>query len=196
MVLKQFSMEADYGERILLTGESGCGKSTLLRLLMGLYGKSSGEIRIFGRDIESYSLAKLRNMITYVPQNCYLFEGTIRENILMGCHAKEGMEIEVERAARLAYADEFIRKLPQGYDTRISAGGSNLSGGQRQRIAIARAFLKDTPILLLDEPSSALDAESERMICLAIDELMKDKIVFMVTHGKNFTGKFDRVVSF
>lgn len=196
MVLKQFSMEADYGERILLTGESGCGKSTLLRLLMGFYGKSSGEIRIFGRDIESYSLAKLRNMITYVPQNCYLFEGTIRENILMGCHAKEGMEKEVERAARLAYADEFIRKFPQGYDTRISAGGSNLSGGQRQRIAIARAFLKDAPILLLDEPSSALDAESERMICLAIDELMKDKIVFMVTHGTNFTGKFDRVVSF
>ena len=196
MVLKQFSMKADYGERILLTGESGCGKSTLLRLLMGFYGKTSGEIRIFGRDIESYSLAKLRNMITYVPQNCYLFEGTIRENILMGCHAKEGMEKEVERAARLAYADEFIRKFPQGYDTRISAGGSNLSGGQRQRIAIARAFLKDAPILLLDEPSSALDAESERMICLAIDELMKDKIVFMVTHGTNFTGKFDRVVSF
>ena len=135
-------------------------------------------------------------MITYVPQNCYLFEGTIRENILMGCYAKEGMEIEVERAARLAYADEFIRKLPQGYETKLSAGGSNLSGGQRQRIAIARAFLKDAPILLLDEPSSALDAESERMICLAIDELMKDKIVFMVTHGKNFTGKFDRVVSF
>lgn len=196
MVLKQFSMEADYGERILLIGESGCGKSTLLRLLMGFYGKSSGEIRIFGRDIESYSLAKLRNIITYVPQNCYLFEGTIRENILMGCYEKEGMEKEVERAAGLAYADEFIRKLPQGYDTRISAGGSNLSGGQRQRIAIARAFLKDAPILLLDEPSSALDAESERMIGLAIDNLMKDKIVFMVTHGTNFNGQFDRVVSF
>ncbi|MGN0161034.1 MAG: ABC transporter ATP-binding protein [Lachnospiraceae bacterium] len=195
MVLKQFSMKADYGERILLTGESGCGKSTLLRLLMGFYGKSSGKIRIFGRDIESYSLAQLRNMITYVPQNCYLFEGTIRENILMGCYAKEGMEKEVERAAGLAYADEFIRKLPQGYETKLLSGGSNLSGGQRQRIAIARAFLKDAPILLLDEPSSALDAESERILCLAMDELMKDKIVFMVTHGTNFNGKFDRMIS-
>lgn len=195
MVLKQFSMKADYGERILLTGESGCGKSTLLRLLMRFHGKSSGKIRIFGRDIEAYSLAQLRNMITYVPQNCYLFEGTIRENILMGCYAKEGMEKEVERAAGLAYADEFIRKLPQGYETKLLSGGSNLSGGQRQRIAIARAFLKDAPILLLDEPSSALDAESERILCLAMDELMKDKIVFMVTHGTNFNGKFDRIIS-
>lgn len=194
-VLKDFSMSVVEGEKIMLMGESGCGKSTLLKLMMRFYETDLGQIRLYGRDVGEYSLGQLRRMITYIPQNSYLFEGTIRENIAMGYAGdKELKEADIIRAAKLAYADEFINELPQGYDTKVNPGGDNLSGGQRQRIAIARAFLKDAPILLMDEPSSALDIRSEKMINQAMKELMNQKVVLMVTHRVTSFEEFDRVV--
>ncbi|MBQ9928230.1 MAG: ABC transporter ATP-binding protein [Lachnospiraceae bacterium] len=181
--LKDFSMRLAKNEKVMLRGESGCGKSTLLKLLMGFYQKKEGTIRLYGKEIDEYSLFQLRQLITYMPQRSYLFEGTVRENIAIGADGMGNMtEDEITRAARMAYADEFIRELPQGYDTYVSAGGSNFSVGQRQRIALARAFLKNSPILLMDEPSSALDAHSEKMIHRAMSDLMKNKTVIMVTH--------------
>ncbi len=189
-ILKNFSLQLSQGEKIMLMGESGCGKSTLLKLIMGLYKNRSGFIKLYGKEVSTYSLYQLRELITYIPQRSYLFEGTIRENIAIGSMGKEQVtEEEIVRAAKLAYADEFIRLFPQGYDTRLDAGGSNLSVGQRQRIALARAFLKDSPILLMDEPSSALDAHSEKMINRAMDELIKEKTVIIVTHrSSSFEG--------
>lgn len=181
--LKDFSMRLAQNEKVMLRGESGCGKSTLLKLLMGFYQKKEGTIRLYGKEIDEYSLFQLRQLITYMPQRSYLFEGTVRENIAIGAAGRGNMtEDEITRAARMAYADEFIRELPQGYDTYVSAGGSNFSVGQRQRIALARVFLKNSPILLMDEPSSALDAHSEKMIHRAMSDLMKNKTVIMVTH--------------
>lgn len=191
----QFSMEVKNGEKIVITGESGCGKSTLLKLLMRFYKQHLGEIKLYGYDINQYSLWQLRQLITYIPQNNYLFEGSIRENIAFG-YSKTGQvsDEQIINAAKLAYADEFIVLLPQGYNTLLEAGGSNLSGGQRQRIAIARAFLKDSPILLMDEPSSALDVWSEQKINQAIKELARQKIVLMVTHRSTSFESFHRII--
>lgn len=192
-VLNDFSLKAKSGEHLLIMGESGCGKSTLIKLLMRFYDKTSGDIQLCGKALEDYPLEQLRQMITYIPQNSYLFAGTVRDNIALGYDGEVTEEVIVQ-AARQAYADEFIEKLPEGYNTHIEAGGSNLSGGQRQRIAIARAFLKDAPILLMDEPSSALDVQSERMIEQAMKELMKGRIVLMVTHRATSFEDFDRVI--
>lgn len=194
-VLNGFSMEVMDGEKIMVMGESGCGKSTLLKLLLRFYPQDAGAIRLYGHDIEEYPLWQLRQMITYIPQDNYLFEGSIYENIVCGYAGKgQVCDAQIYQAAQSAYAEEFIAALPQGYDTVLDAGGSNLSGGQRQRIAIARAFLKDSPILLMDEPSSALDVQSEKMIDQAMKELMKQKVVIMVTHRAASFETFDRVV--
>lgn len=194
-VLNGFSMEVMDGEKIMVMGESGCGKSTLLKLLLRFYRQDAGNIKLYGHDIEEYPLWQIRQMITYIPQDNYLFEGSIRENIACGYTGKgQAGDAQIRRAARSAYAEEFIAALPQGYDTILDAGGSNLSGGQRQRIAIARAFLKDSPILLMDEPSSALDVQSEKMINQAMQELMKEKVVIMVTHRATSFEAFGRVV--
>lgn len=194
-VLNGFSMEVMDGEKIMVMGESGCGKSTLLKLLLRFYPQDAGAIKLYGHDIEEYPLWQLRQMITYIPQDNYLFEGSIYENIACGYAGKgQVSDAQIYQAAQSAYAEEFIAALPQGYDTVLDAGGSNLSGGQRQRIAIARAFLKDSPILLMDEPSSALDVQSEKMIDQAMKELMKQKVVIMVTHRAASFETFDRVV--
>lgn len=194
-VLRNFSLEVGNNEKIMIMGESGGGKSTLLKLFLRFYEKGAGEIRLYGRDISEYPLCQLRRMITYIPQNPYLFDGSIRENIAFGYIGKgQAGDEEIMRAAKSAYAEEFIAMLPQGYDTRLDAGGSNLSGGQRQRIAIARAFLKDAPILLMDEPSSALDVQSEKMIQQAMKELTRQKVVLMVTHRSTSFEEFDRII--
>ena len=194
-VLSNLNLTIARNEKVLLMGESGCGKSTLLKLLLRFYDCTSGRILLYGQDINTYSMEQLRQLITYLPQNNYLFEGTIGENIAYGCQNPTRVtEEEIQKAAELAYVDEFIRELPLGYDTLITAGGSNLSGGQRQRIAIARAFMKDSPIVLMDEPSSALDAESEKKIEQAIKQLMEQRIVLMVTHRETAFTEFDRVV--
>lgn len=191
-VFEGMNLNVSNNEKVMLVGESGGGKSTLLKLMLRFYKEASGQIQLYGNDIDKYPLAQLREMITYIPQNSYLFEGTVGENIAYGCITKSRQEII--NAAKMAYADEFISEMPQGYDTMISMGGSNLSGGQRQRIAIARAFLKNSQILLMDEPSSALDIESEKKIHEAIKKLMETKIVLMVTHRRTGINDFDRVV--
>lgn len=194
-VLLNFSMDVRHNEKVMIMGESGGGKSTLLKLLLRFYRQSSGEIRLYGRDIGEYPPGQLRKMISYIPQTPYLFEGTVRENIALG-YAGEGKvsDEEIRRAAESAYADEFIVMLPQGYDTRLEPGGVNLSGGQRQRIALARAFLKDASILLLDEPSSALDVRSEKKIQQAMTELTRQRTVLMVTHRATAFEAFDRII--
>ena len=191
-VFKHFFMEVKNNEKIIIMGESGCGKSTLLKLFMRFYRQNLGKIKLYGYDINKYSLWQLRQLITYIP---HLFEGSICENIAFGYSGTEQVsEEEIVKAAKLAYADEFIVLLPQGYNTFLEAGGSNLSGGQRQRIAIARAFLRDSPILLMDEPSSALDIESEQKINQAMQELTRQKVVIMVTHRSTSLEAFNRVV--
>lgn len=191
-VLMDFSFRLTEGEKVMLMGESGCGKSTLLKLIMGFYKKDAGSIKVYGREMDTCFLFRLRQLITYVPQSSYLFAGTVRENIGVG--KQQATDEEIMHAARMAYADEFIRTLPEGYDTCLDAGGTNLSVGQKQRIALARAFLKDSPILLMDEPSSALDIHSEQMLLQAMEVLMKNKTVIMVTHRSTLSDAFDQIV--
>lgn len=191
-VLDSFNMNVDDGEKVMIVGESGCGKSTILKLLLRFYDKTQGRIHIYGHEISDYSLEQLHDMITYVPQGNYLFAGTIKDNISYG--NSNANDSEIEKAAELAYAKEFIDEFPDGFNTELSLGGKNLSGGQRQRIAIARAFLKSSPILLMDEPSSALDVESEKKINLALSKLMEEKIVILVTHRTSSFADFDRVI--
>lgn len=194
-VVNGINLEADMNQKVMIVGESGCGKSTLLKLLMRFYQVQPGQIKIYGRDINEYSVEQLRDMITFVLQESYLFEGTIAENIAYGCrHNAAISRQDIVQAAKWAYADEFIKDMPQGYETVVTAGGSNLSGGQRQRIAIARAFLKDSPIVIMDEPSSALDVESEQMIRHSIQQFMGNKVVLMVTHRMTGIDGFDRII--
>ena len=188
-------MQIRAGEKIMLTGESGCGKSTLLKLIQGFYPVENEKITIGGKDINEYELDELRNIIAYVPQDSYLFEGTIAENIAFGWNGENVPPMDmIIAAAKEAYADKFIEHLPDGYNTKVTAGGTNLSGGQRQRIAIARAFMKNSPIVLMDEPSSALDTYSENVLLKAMKELLENKTVIMVSHRMTGMDKFERVV--
>lgn len=188
-------MQISAGEKIMITGESGCGKSTLLKLMQGFYPVENEKIKIYGKDINEYELDELRNIITYVPQDCYLFEGTVAENIAFGWNGENAPSMDmILVAAKEAYADKFIEHLSDGYNTKVTAGGTNLSGGQRQRIAIARAFMKNAPIVLMDEPLSALDTYSENVLLKAMKALLKDKTVIMVSHRMTGMDKFERVV--
>lgn len=193
-VFQMLNMDIRANESVAVMGESGCGKSTLLKLLLRFYPVENGQAAIFGKDINTIGTEQLRNLITYVPQESYLFEGTIAQNIAFG--SSENCSIEnIKAAAEMAYADEFIEQLQSGYDTHVDSGGTNLSGGQRQRIAIARAFLKNSPIYLFDEPSSALDSNSEQAVQKAVTRLMKNKTILMVTHRNIGNSGFDRVVN-
>ncbi len=193
-VFDNMCLQVGQSEKLVVMGESGCGKSTLLKLLLRFYDCDGGSIKIYGKNINDYSVRHIRDLITYIPQESYLFEGTIAENIAYGSSGTV-TTAQIENAAKLAYADEFINQFKDKYNTQVRGGGQNLSGGQRQRIAIARAFLKNSPILLMDEPSSALDVHSEQMINKALNELMKDKVVIMITHRRSSVGEFDRVVT-
>jgi subfamily B ATP-binding cassette protein MsbA len=168
------------GEKVALVGPSGAGKSTVFNLLLRFYEVEGGRISIDGHDIRQVTLASLRSNIALVTQEAILFDESVAENIGLG---KLGAtRAEIETAAKNAAADEFIRALPQGYDTRVGEGGLKLSGGQRQRIAIARAMLRDAPILLLDEATSALDSESERQVQEALTRLMKNRTTIVIAH--------------
>jgi ABC-type multidrug transport system fused ATPase/permease subunit len=163
-----------------MAGPSGGGKSTILKLLLGYYSPTAGSITVDGIAAKDMTLAKLRSLIAYVPQDAYIFDGTVEENI--GYGRPGASQEEIIRAAEAAYADEFICHMEQGYKTLVGERGVRLSGGQRQRIAIARAFLKDAPILLLDEATSSLDSQSEQQVQSALERLMKNKTVLIIAH--------------
>lgn len=179
-VLKHINLNIKQGETIAFVGNSGGGKTTIVNLLPRFYDITSGAITIDGVDIRDYTLESLRQNIAVVFQDNFLFSGTIRENILLG--NENATEEQVQQAIKMAYLDDFISTLKDGLNTQIGERGILLSGGQKQRVAIARAFLKNAPILILDEATSALDNKAEAIVQKAIDNLMKDKTVFVIAH--------------
>ena len=178
---------------IALVGRSGSGKSTLANLIPRFYHHSTGQILIDDVDVEDYRLVNLRRHIALVTQQVSLFNDSIAANIAYGDLAGTPRE-KIVAAAKAAYADEFIVQLPQGYDTMVGENGVLLSGGQRQRLAIARALLKNAPILILDEATSALDTESERHIQQALDELMYGRTTLVIAHRLSTIERADRIL--
>lgn len=191
-VLEQINLAIPAGKVTALVGPTGVGKTTLVNLIPRFYDVSEGVIRIDGQDIRDLTVQSIRQQISLVLQDVFLFHGIARENILFG---REGAsEEEMVEAAKVANAHEFIMKLPQGYDTMIGERGVKLSGGQRQRIAIARAVLKDAPILILDEATSSVDTETEMLIQQALDKLMAGKTVIVIAHRLSTIRKADMIV--
>ncbi|HSE58270.1 MAG TPA: lipid A export permease/ATP-binding protein MsbA [Nitrospiraceae bacterium] len=180
------------GEVVALVGSSGSGKTTLVSLLPRFYEPTAGRILLDGTPLASYTLASLRAHIGIVSQDIVLFDDTVRNNIAFGLTGAR--HAEVERAATLAYAHDFIQRLPEGYDTVIGERGVKLSGGERQRLAIARAILRDPPLLILDEATSALDSESERIVQLALSNLMKNRTTVVIAHRLSTIQNADRIV--
>ncbi|WP_238524613.1 ABC transporter ATP-binding protein [Caldicellulosiruptor hydrothermalis] len=179
-VLNDITFTVPKCAKVAFVGESGGGKSTIFKLIMGFYKPQKGEILIFGRPISDYTVRELRSLFAYVPQDCYLFNGSIYENIRYG--KLNATEKEVIEAAKKANIHDFIVSLPERYNAKVGDRGLTLSGGQRQRIAIARAILKDAPILLLDEPTSSLDSESESEVLKALSTLMEGKTTLIIAH--------------
>ncbi len=179
-VLRGLTFSAPGGKTTAIVGLSGGGKSTTLSLLERFWTPASGTIEIDGQNIQNVSLKSLRSNISFVSQNTFLFQGTIKENLVAGTPDRT-ME-DIFAAAKQAQIHDFIASLPQGYDTPVGELGSSLSGGQRQRLSIARAFLKDAPILLLDEPTSALDSETELALRQSLDTLSKGRTTIVIAH--------------
>jgi ATP-binding cassette subfamily B protein len=192
-VLRDFNLTAKAGQRIALVGPSGSGKSTSISLLFRFYDPTSGEILIDGQPIKDFSLTTLRRNLALVPQEVLLFGGSIRENIAYG--RPGASEDEIIAAAKKANAHEYIAKLPEGYDTVVGDRGTQLSGGQRQRLAIARAILADPAILILDEATSSLDAESERLVQDALDKLMENRTSIIIAHRLSTVRRCDQILA-
>ena len=190
-VLKNISFNVIKGETLALVGNSGGGKSTIVNLIPRFYKIKQGEIKIDGINIADYKIESLRDNISIVLQDNFLFAGTIRENILMG--KPSASEDELKDAVQNSCLKEFIDELDEGLDTYIGERGVLLSGGQKQRIAIARAFIKDAPIVILDEATSALDNQSEAIVQKAIENLMKDKTVFVIAHRLSTIQNADKI---
>ena len=191
--LENVSFDIPRGKTVALVGRSGSGKSTIANLFNRFYDVGSGSITLDGHDIRDYELKNLRQQFALVSQNVHLFNDTIANNI---AYATDGQyeRSDIEKAATLAHAMEFIGKMDDGLDTMIGENGASLSGGQRQRVAIARALLRDAPVLILDEATSALDTESERAIQAALDELQKDKTVLVIAHRLSTIEKADEIL--
>ncbi len=179
-ILRNINFKVQPGEVVALVGPTGAGKSTLASLLLRFYDPTSGSALLDGHDLRDLPVSWLRNQVSVVLQEALLLSGTVRENIAYG--RPEASLEEVREAARKAQADDFIQALPEGYDTNLAERAVNLSGGQKQRLAIARAFLKDSPILVLDEPTSALDAQTEEALLAALQELVVGRTTFMIAH--------------
>ncbi len=190
--LRDFTLTVRAGETVALVGPSGAGKSTVFQLLLRFYDPGAGEIRLDGVPIRQLALSDLRQRIGIVPQEPVIFSSSALENIRYG--RPDASDEEVHAAARAAFADEFIRALPEGYATFLGERGVRLSGGQRQRIAIARAILKNPPLLLLDEATSALDAESERMVQAALESAMRGRTTLVIAHRLATVQQADRIV--
>jgi len=192
-VLKDITLSIRAGESVALVGRSGSGKTTLVNLLPRFYEYKQGEILVDNNDIQQIRLDSLRSHIALVSQHVTLFNDTIAHNIAYG-DLESATPEDIKRAAKAAHALEFIEKLPDGFDTLVGENGVLLSGGQRQRLAIARAILKDAPILILDEATSALDTESERMIQAAMKEVMRDRTTLVIAHRLSTIERVDKIV--
>ncbi len=190
--LIDFSLQVKPGETVALVGPSGAGKSTVFQLLLRFYDAQQGEVRLDGVPVQQAALAELRQRVGIVPQDSTIFSTSALENIRYG--RPEASDEEVKRAARAAYAHDFITALPEGYATYLGERGVRLSGGQRQRISIARAILKNPPLLLLDEATSALDAESERVVQAALEAAMQDRTTVVIAHRLATVLRADRIV--
>jgi ATP-binding cassette, subfamily B, bacterial len=191
-VLRDFNLVVPGGSVVALVGVSGAGKTTVTDLLARFYDPTAGRILLNGRDLRQFRLKSFRSLLGIVQQEVFLFDGSVRENIAYG--RTQASEAEVLDAAQRANADEFIRRLPEGYDTLIGERGVKLSGGQRQRLSIARALLADPKILILDEATSSLDTESEQLIQASIDELLRDRTTFIIAHRLSTIAHADQIV--
>jgi ATP-binding cassette subfamily B protein len=191
-VLNDFNLMVSPGEKLALVGDSGCGKTTVINLLMRLYDPKIGTVAIDGADIRGFTLSSLRAQMATVLQDSYIFNATVKENIAL---ARSGAsEEEIVAAAQAAEAHDFIMQLSEGYDTLIGEGGAGLSGGQKRRLAIARSILRDVSIVILDEPTAGLDADSERRVTDALDRLTAGKTTLIVTHQLSTITNADRIV--
>jgi len=191
-VLEGLSFRLYTGEMVALVGPSGSGKSTIMDLICGFNEVEEGSIRLYGRDLRELRLSSIREQLAFVPQDVYIFPGTIAENIMYG---RAGATVdEVIAAAKAANAHEFITQMPNGYDTLVGERGVKLSGGQQQQISIARAILKNAPILLLDEPTSALDTHSEALVQEALARLTEGRSVLVVAHRLSTIKQADNIL--
>ncbi|MFL9828670.1 ABC transporter ATP-binding protein, partial [Rhodoplanes sp. SY1] len=190
-VLEGVSFDAAPHRVSAFVGASGGGKSTIFNLLLGLYAPQGGRILIDGQDIATVSSASLRRAFSYVGQDVFLFHGTVRENIALGRLGAD--DAAIVAAAKAAYAHDFIMAFPEGYDTKVGEQGAQLSGGQRARIAIARALLRDAPIVLLDEPTAALDSEAESFVQAAMGELIRGRTTLVIAHRLYTIAHADRI---
>jgi len=190
-VLKNINLKANVGETVAIVGNSGGGKTTIANLIPRFYDVKSGAVKIDGVDIRDYSVSSLRENISVVFQDNFLFTGTIKENLLMGNF--NATDEDIERVVKAAHLDEFLAELADGINTEIGERGTTLSGGQRQRVAIARAMLKDSPIVILDEATSALDNKSEAIVQKALDNLMQNKTVFVIAHRLSTIKNADKI---
>ncbi len=193
-VLNNVSFEVRAGEMIAIVGQSGAGKSTLTNLIPRFYDVVEGAVLVDGHDVRDLKLAGLRRQIAVVTQEVHLFNETVRANIAYGAYGRNDSDDAIRAAAKAALADEFIAKLPDGYETVVGERGLILSGGQRQRIAIARAILKDAPILILDEATSALDTESEMLVQQALNNLMTGRTTIVIAHRLSTIRRADRII--
>ncbi|MRR32607.1 ATP-binding cassette domain-containing protein, partial [bacterium] len=191
-VLEEINLDIPAYSKVALVGPTGVGKSTTVSLLPRFYDVTSGSIQLDGRDIRDIQLESLRKQVSIVLQDVFLFHGTVRDNILFG--KPNAKEKDVIAAARAANADEFIERLTDGYDTFIGERGVKLSGGQKQRLSIARAVLKDTPILILDEATSAVDTETELLIQQALERLMVGRTTIIIAHRLSTIRNSDKIV--
>ena len=191
-VLKDINLIIKPGQRIGVCGQTGGGKSTLLSLIPRFYDPTAGIVKIDGINTADYNLIGLRNQIGFVLQDTVLFYGTVRDNIAYG--RPDATPEEIIEAAKMANADEFISQMPLGYNTMVGERGLTLSGGQRQRIGIARAVVRDSPILILDEPTAALDTESESIVMEALERLMKGRTVITIAHRLSTIRDADKII--